>query len=136
VALIIIVVVAVSATSELLSYYFPDTAPGGAYNVTVIIPDGVAKDAALSFAPRNLTLVVGVNNSVEWFNQDPTNGAVHTVVFTSVPANASASAISSSVSPGISYQEYFGPVLLSVPGTYDYHCVLYPWMKGTITVRP
>jgi len=77
------------------------------------------------FSPDAATVVVGVNNTVSWTNNDI---AGHTIYFTSVPSGATV-ANSDLISPG----DYF-TVTLTTPGTYHYICSLHGWMKGTITV--
>jgi plastocyanin len=96
----------------------------------VLMPDGVNLQKTLNFQPAALVLVIGVNNTVTWTNQDSTD---HTVTFTAVPSGVKASAISGGdVPPG----ETFGPITLTVPGTYQYHCQFHPgWMKETIIVK-
>lgn len=98
--------------------------------VKIILPNGVNLNHALDFTPSTVVLVVGVNNSVTWVNQDTTD---HTATFTTVPAGVQASSVSASdIPPGTS----FGPVTFTVPGTYDYHCQFHPgWMRGTIIVK-
>jgi len=99
-------------------------------SVVVAMPNGVAVDKSLNFLPATITLVIGVNNSVSWHNEDTTD---HTVTFISVPSGVSASAISASdVPPGSSV----GPITFTVAGTYKYHCQFHPfWMIGTIVVK-
>jgi len=105
------------------------TAAAGA-QVKIIIPNGVNLNHALDFTPSTLTLVIGVNNTVSWVNQDSTD---HTATFTVVPSGVTASSISASdIPPGTS----FGPVTFTVAGTYMYHCQFHPgWMRGTIIVK-
>ena len=96
--------------------------------IKVVIPDGTSLNHALNFSPNDITLVIGVNNSVTWVNDDSTE---HTATFTSGPAGANLASISGDIQPGTS----FGPVTFSVPGTYAYHCQFHPgWMRGTIIV--
>jgi plastocyanin len=104
------------------------TAASGAA-VKIIIPSGVNLNHALNFQPSTLTLVIGVNNTVSWVNQDSTD---HTATFSVVPSGVKASSISAGdIPPGTS----FGPVTFTVPGTYQYHCQFHPgWMRGTIIV--
>jgi plastocyanin len=104
------------------------TSPGA--GIKIIIPNGVNLNHALDFTPSTVVLVIGVNNSVTWVNQDTTD---HTATFTVVPAGVTASSVSASdVPPGTS----FGPVTFTVAGTYDYHCQFHPgWMRGTIIVK-
>jgi plastocyanin len=98
--------------------------------VLVVMPNGVAVDKSLNFLPATITLVVGVNNSVTWHNDDTTD---HTVTFISVPSGVSAGAISAGdVPPGSTA----GPITLIGAGTYKYHCQFHPfWMIGTIIVK-
>jgi len=105
------------------------TAAAGAA-VKIIIPSGVSLNHALNFQPSTLTLVIGVNNTVSWVNQDSTD---HTATFTVVPSGVTASSISASdIPPGTS----FGPVTFTVAGTYMFHCQFHPgWMRGTIIVK-
>jgi plastocyanin len=105
------------------------TAAAGA-QVKIIIPSGVNLNHALDFQPSTLTLVIGVNNTVSWVNQDSTD---HTATFTVVPSGVTASSISAGdIPPGTS----FGPVTFTVAGTYQYHCQFHPgWMRGTIIVK-
>jgi len=104
--------------------------PPGATVVTVIMPNGINLDKSLNFQPATLVLVIGVNNSIVWHNDDTTD---HTVTFISVPSGVKASTISAGdVPPGTS----FGPITLTTPGTYIYHCQFHPaWMRGTIVVK-
>jgi plastocyanin len=97
--------------------------------VAVVMPNTVSLVKSLNFQPANIVLVIGVNNSITWNNQDTTD---HTVTFDKVPAGVTAASISSDVSPGDS----FGPVTLGVAGTYHYKCQFHPaWMQGTIIVK-
>jgi plastocyanin len=98
--------------------------------VKIILPSGVSINHALNFQPSTITLVIGVNNSVTWFNQDTTD---HTATFQTVPAGVTASSVSASdIPPGTS----FGPITFTVAGTYMYHCQFHPgWMRGTIIVK-
>jgi len=101
-----------------------------AAGVKIILPNGVNLNHALDFTPSTVVLVIGVNNSVTWVNQDTTD---HTATFTTVPAGVQPTSVSASdIPPGTS----FGPVTFTVPGTYDYHCQFHPgWMRGTIIVK-
>lgn len=98
--------------------------------IKIIIPSGTSLNHNLDFTPSAVVLVIGVNNSVTWVNQDTTD---HTATFTTVPAGVTAASISASdIPPGSS----FGPVTFTVAGTYDYHCQFHPgWMRGTIIVK-
>ncbi len=92
-------------------------------SVSVILPNGVGSNPTLNFRPADIVLVIGVNSTVQWVDQDPTP---HTVTSISVPAGAKA--FDSGI---INMGDAF-----TVPGTYRYNCILHPgWMKGTIVVK-
>ena len=87
---------------------------------------GVGSDQSLNFQPAKLKVVVGVNNTIEWTNQD---SVPHDVVSSSVPAGAQ-SFKSTTMSEGMTFT-----VTLTVPGTYKYFCEFHPnWMLAEITV--
>jgi len=81
------------------------------------------------FSPNSVTVVIGVNNTVTWTDNDNTmdaNGYLpdHTVTandnsFTSQPLN-----------PGDTYTYTF-----TTPGTFPYHCNVHSWMSGTVIVK-
>ncbi len=75
------------------------------------------------YAPANLVVVLGVNNTVLWVNNDR---VAHTVSSSSSsqPFN------SGNLDPGKTYTYTF-----TKPGTYQYYCIYHGWMYGTITVR-
>jgi plastocyanin len=101
-------------------------AGSGASGVKVSIPSGAANPAnAPGYAPDKITLVIGVNNTVTWSNDD---AAPHTVTSTSTPSGAS-SFDSGNMNAGQTFTYTF-----TVPGTYQYHCVYHSWMTGTVTV--
>ncbi len=102
-------------------------ATGTNFNDTlVIIPSGVANNPSLDFTPSVIHIIVGVNNTITWLNQDKTSQ--HTVVSQSSPSGAQPFSII------ISYGEIY-TLTLTVPGTYKYYCMWHPtWMKGTIVV--
>jgi len=91
-----------------------------------------ANASALNFKPVNVTVVMGVNNSIMWTNQDTVQ---HTVVVCPVgggqicsPSEAVAS--STFLSHGDTYQ-----VTLNATGVYHFFCSIHPaTMRGTIVV--
>ena len=106
---------------------------GGASSIAgvkITIPSGVNLNHALTFQPATIILVIGVNNTVTWVNQDSTD---HTATFTSVPSGVTPLSVSAGdIPPGTT----FGPVAFTVAGTYQYHCQFHPgWMRGTIIVK-
>lgn len=92
-----------------------------------MMPAGVGEDTSLNFTPANATVVVGVNNTVVWTNEDTVS---HTVVSKTVPAGAA-----SFSSPILAHGATFN-VTLTVPGVYRYYCSIHPaWMQATIVVK-
>jgi plastocyanin len=101
-------------------------AGSGASGVKVSMPSGAASpNGAPGYAPDKITLVIGVNNTVTWSNDD---NAPHTVSSSSVPSGAS-SFDSGNMNAGATYTYKF-----TVPGTYEYKCNYHSWMVGTVTV--
>ena len=92
----------------------------------VTMPNGVGTNLALNFSPDNITVVIGVNNTITWINSDT---ITHTVTSQSVPPGASIFD-SGPMNAGAKFTWTF-----TVPGTYRYDCTLHPsWMKGTVIV--
>ena len=89
----------------------------------VTILKGAATDVkSPGYAPATVTVVIGVNNTVVWSNND---SILHTVTATDGSYNSGA------IFSGASWSHTF-----SQPGTYDYYfCQYHPWMKGTVIVR-
>jgi plastocyanin len=84
---------------------------------------GTGPSAAPGYAPDTITVVIGVNNTVTWTNDDT---VAHTV--TSVSGNGTVS--SGNFVPGATYTYTF-----TAPGTYDYYCEYHAWMTGTVIVK-
>jgi plastocyanin len=97
------------------------------FNTTlIVIPRGIARNQSENYVPANVKVVIGVNNSVTWINQD--NLSQHTVVTTVVPSGGS------QVDLILGTNETY-TVKFTLPGVYHYYCMWHPdWMKGTITV--
>jgi plastocyanin len=110
-----------------LAYSGP-TSPGGrptnqtaAAVVVSIPPDAYNSASGHLYSPDSITVVIGVNNTVKWTNNDT---ATHTVT-----ANGG-SFDSGPIAPGATFTYEF-----LVPGVYEYHCTYHPWMTGTVTVK-
>lgn len=72
------------------------------------------------YSPSNITIVIGVNNTVKWVNYD---SMPHTV--TAVDGSFD----SGNLDPGQSFVHTF-----NTPGTYVYVCIYHHWMEGTVIV--
>ncbi len=75
------------------------------------------------FSPVNITVVIGVNNTVQWSNN---GGTTHTS--TSLPGQAE-SWNSGDLNVGQTFTFIF-----STAGTYNYECTIHPFMRGVVTV--
>jgi plastocyanin len=106
----------------------PGPAPPSQTGVaSIVMPNGVGTNTALDFSPANATVVIGVNNTIVWTNED---AASHTVVSKQIPAGAT-----SFSSPILAKGDKFN-VTLTVPGVYTYFCSLHPaWMQARIVVK-
>jgi plastocyanin len=94
---------------------------GTSDSVTVDMAKGTATNTECGdqcYVPNNVKISVG--GTVMWKNVD---SAAHTVT------DVNGSFDSSLVSAGKSFQHKF-----DAAGTYEYMCIVHPWMKGTVTV--
>lgn len=97
--------------------------------VSVKIPKGTASPGCETsnacFSPASLTINAG--DTVEWPNVDT---AAHTVTSGS-PANGPSGVFDSSlIMGGASFENTFDEA-----GSYDYFCMVHPWMVGNIQVN-
>ena len=97
--------------------------------VSVEIPKGTSSPGCETsnacFSPASLTINAG--DTVEWTNADT---AAHTVTSGS-PANGPSGVFDSSlIMGGASFENTFDAV-----GSYDYFCMVHPWMVGNIQVN-
>jgi plastocyanin len=101
------------------------TATGSAESIVYIIAPAGSGSSLANFSPADVTLVIGVNNTVVLKNEDM---ADHTI--TSNPGD------SFSFDTGdISGLSSSAPIVFTTPGVYPYHCTFHPsFMHGTITV--
>lgn len=85
------------------------------------------------YTPQNITVVIGVNNTVTWTNMD---SAFHTVTAaTGDPATFDSGCLNGIGAPctGSSIGSAF-TYTFTIPGTYIYHCDYHPWMRGVVIV--
>ena len=105
--------------------YVTITSAGHSPIVSVNIANGSGSQR-LSFAPATLSIVIGVNNTVEWINNDT---SAHTVTSKTVPAGAT-SFDSGNLAKGNVFTYTF-----TVPGVYTYYCKYHSWMVANLTVE-
>jgi|SRR5208337_304489 len=100
----------------------PQALPGA--QVFIVAPSG-AGISEINFAPANIVLIIGVNNTLVMKNADT---ADHTL--TSNPGDTF-----SFDTGDISGLSSSSPIVFTTPGVYPYHCQFHPaYMHGTITV--
>src|ERR1700730_15459419 len=98
--------------------------------VVVSMPKGAGAgvSGAPGYAPDTVTVVIGVNNTVMWQNNDT---APHTVTPSVAPAAGSwPTAGSGNMKAGDTYSYTF-----TVPGNYTYICTYHSWMVGYVVVK-
>jgi plastocyanin len=110
-----------------LAFGLTSSGPAKSVGLTINIPPGVGANQSETFEPATVTVVVGVNNTVLWTQNDI---SPHTVTSAQVPGGVG-TFDSGPLNKG---QEF--SVTLTVPGTYLYLCSYHSWMKGTIVVKP
>jgi plastocyanin len=77
--------------------------------------------------PVNITVTIGVNNTIEWVNKDT---QAHTA--TAIVGPQAASLFNSGlILPGKTFS-----ITLTIPGTYRYACAWHNWLAGQIIVKP
>ena len=104
-------------------------ASGAQSGVAVSMPSGAALAAnAPGYSPATITVVIGVNNTVTWTNND---NLAHTVTPGNEPAGTPWTVGSGNMDPKAVY-----PFTFTVPGTYTYGCAYHSTMAGTIVVKP
>ncbi|HME18780.1 MAG TPA: cupredoxin domain-containing protein [Nitrososphaerales archaeon] len=119
-----------AATSTSASSTSSGLPPPGHY-VNVTIPSGAAtpptgyapnSKTQYGFSPDAITVVIGVNSTVFWNNQD---SAPHTAT-----SDTAGAFDTGTIPPGASAE-----VTFTTPGTYTYHCTFHSWMQGTVFVK-
>ncbi len=119
-----------------LAVPFPFANAQSAVPVAILNGAGEGANNAPGYSPDSITVVIGVNNTVSWTNDDSVD---HSVTSVSVPVGATAFD-SGLLSPGagMPWQTPKGENFtqtFTVPGTYEYHCTQHAWMTGTVVVK-
>lgn len=109
--------VALGASTVFALTFHRNVATRNAVNVSIIPGAG---SYATGYDPDNITVVIGINNTVIWTNND---NEAHTVTA------SDGSFDSGNMNPGATFDYTF-----TTPGTYPYICTYHPWMHGYVTV--
>ncbi|MGB1524313.1 MAG: cupredoxin domain-containing protein, partial [Nitrosopumilus sp.] len=93
----------------------------------IIIPEGAAipEDGQIYYDPETINISVGT--PIQWVNEDP---AMHTATSGSPDNGADGVFDSQILNIGDTYEFTF-----SEAGSFDYYCILHPWMIGTVNVE-
>jgi plastocyanin len=115
--------VVISVSSSSFSTSSTTTASGA----QVTIPSGAHRQpkgspATYGYNPGVITVVIGVNNTVTWVNQDSGFDGTHTV--------SGPDMNSGDIAPGGTYT-----VTFTTPGNYSYSCFYHPFMMGFVVVK-
>ena len=117
-----IAVLLLVATGVSYGVLFASSSPKGD-SITISIVAGASSPNNLAghFVPTTIVVVIGVNNTITWINEDY---SIHTITSNSGLFN------SGLLNHGDTWSYTF-----SSPGTFGYHCSFHPYMTGTIVVR-
>ena len=125
---VVMVAVLVVATAIVLapSLMMPTGTRQAIKEVNVTIADNSYKKYPEQeyFRPSEITVVIGINNTVVWTNKDITGSALHDVTSDNDLFK------SNLLAPKESWSYTF-----SEPGEYKYHCQPHEWMVGRVTVK-
>ncbi|MBI3116459.1 MAG: cupredoxin domain-containing protein [Thaumarchaeota archaeon] len=88
--------------------------------VSIIKGSGIDQSSP-GYSPAAINVVIGVNSTITWSNDDT---SPHTVT------DRNGAFDSANMNTGATFTFTF-----TTAGTYDYYCVYHPWMKGTVVVK-
>ncbi|MHB8602744.1 MAG: cupredoxin domain-containing protein [Nitrosotalea sp.] len=97
------------------------------YTTVLISPESENQASHNSYSPGIVTIMLGVNNTVRWVNQDD----VANTIVPDIPLIQNGKSFGSDgvIKPDQSYTFTF-----TEPGTFAYHTEPHPWMKGIVIV--
>ena len=121
---LLVSIIAVAFTGALLIPHSSTKTPTETPEAFVsILPGSSTPGTLITFSPQNITVVLNVNNTVEWTNNDNT---AHTV--TSRPGDPTS--FNQVLAPNATFIYTFTTV-----GVYNYYCTFHAgWMHGTVNV--
>jgi plastocyanin len=125
-ALAVVFLIAIIAASGywVYQFYYAGGAPQGPLTQVVqasILNGAGSNMSSPGFSPTTITLVIGVNNTITWTNND---SGPHTVT------DVNGGFDSGNLNSGQKYTHTF-----STAGTFSIKCNYHPWMHGTIIVK-
>lgn len=111
-----------------------DVPESGDVSVVRILDGSADPGQSESFIPKILRVLVGVNSTVFWINDDR---ALHTVTDGSLagespdPVFFARANMENILAPERSFTFSF-----TQPGVYEYYCFPHPWMRARVLVEP
>ena len=110
-----------STTTQSVSASSPPVSSGtSGVSVSIIKGSGINQSSP-GYSPTAITVVIGVNSTITWSNDDI---PPHTVTARNGAFD------SKNMNPGATFSFTF-----TTAGTYEYYCLYHPWMKGTVVVK-
>lgn len=88
-----------------------------------IVKGSASPEQMENYFPKNILVVIGINNTVTWVNEDDTPS--------SVTSDKEGLFSSRSINPGQNWTHTF-----EKSGLYEYHSHPHPWMRGAVIVIP
>ncbi|MEM0288216.1 MAG: cupredoxin domain-containing protein [Nitrososphaerota archaeon] len=110
-----------------ISFPLATVKPNNSTNSTIIpvhvsiVLGAASNESNPGYSPDVITVVIGINNTVIWTNND---NFAHTVTSVSKVFD------SGNMNPGATFSYTF-----TTPGVYNYTCTYHPWMHGTVIVK-
>lgn len=101
--------------------------PGAGNNVST--PATMGTLLGYGYQPDVLRVVIGVNNTVTWINEDK-----ETTLGFQISVPHTVTSPDGMLNSGIMNAGDRFTYIFTSPGTYYYHCVYHPWMKGEVVV--
>jgi plastocyanin len=144
--IVLILIVAAAFLGYYQVVYYPTIAPTTATtssigpleeNVTVIIPNGAqdpSTPTSLTFLPNVITVYIGYNATVIWYNND---SALHTVTAKPNSPDSKFNQWGPTSAPYNNVNPNGGTVTytFTIPGIYNYTCSYHLWMGGEVIVK-
>ncbi|HZY94402.1 MAG TPA: plastocyanin/azurin family copper-binding protein [Candidatus Bathyarchaeia archaeon] len=137
ISVILAIAILATVTTALTTYTYLNRSNSSTLVTVVSIPKGSSIEpigfSSQSFLagsytyPFNFTVTIGLNNTVEWINNDTVD---HTVTAFAAPSGAQMFN-SGLIHPGSTFT-----ATLTISGIYKYTCAWHQWLAGQITVKP
>ena len=98
-------------------------------NVSIYKGAGAGPEGAPGYAPEKIFVIIGVNNTIVWNNNDD---FLHTATGFGETVDSPPPFDTDIIQVGQQSQ----PITIDKPGTYPYFCRFHQWMTGTVEILP